>query len=159
MDPSPTPKLHHNPKMDNCPALQLFGAGREKRIYAIPAHTTVVSLTSRTIRLAPYRFDAPCALCGAENSYLDEIVTDDKGGRDVRLLRHRLLQSRRAAIAAASAAPPHKERARYMNRRSWIDDEPLLLGQGGSRRNCGRPTARRDASFALYPGEVLAIAL
>ena len=29
----------------------------------------------------PYRFDAPCALCGAENSYLDEIVTDDKGGR------------------------------------------------------------------------------
>src|SRR6267142_1982409 len=31
MDPSPTPKFD-NPKMDNCPALQLFGAGREKRI-------------------------------------------------------------------------------------------------------------------------------
>src|SRR5882757_8438969 len=28
MDPSPTPKFD-NPKMDNCPALQLFGAGRE----------------------------------------------------------------------------------------------------------------------------------
>jgi alpha-D-ribose 1-methylphosphonate 5-phosphate C-P lyase len=25
-------------EMDNCPALQLFGAGREKRIYAIPPH-------------------------------------------------------------------------------------------------------------------------
>jgi len=30
--------------MDNCPALQLFGAGREKRIYAIPPHTQVTSL-------------------------------------------------------------------------------------------------------------------
>jgi hypothetical protein len=43
MDPSPTPKFD-NPKMDNCPALQLFGAGREKRIYAIPPIPKVVSL-------------------------------------------------------------------------------------------------------------------
>ena len=35
MDPSPTPKFD-NPKMHMSPALQLFGAGREKRIYAIP---------------------------------------------------------------------------------------------------------------------------
>ena len=31
---APTPKFD-NPKMDMSPALQLFGAGREKRIYAI----------------------------------------------------------------------------------------------------------------------------
>src|SRR5262249_15532703 len=31
MDPSPTPKFD-NPKMNDCPALLLFGAGREKRI-------------------------------------------------------------------------------------------------------------------------------
>ena len=31
MDPSPIPKFD-NPKMDMMPALQLFGAGREKRI-------------------------------------------------------------------------------------------------------------------------------
>ncbi len=43
MDPSPTPKFD-NPKMDDCAALQLFGAGREKRIYAIPPHTKVTSL-------------------------------------------------------------------------------------------------------------------
>ena len=36
MDPSPTPKFD-NPKMDMCPALQLFGAGREQRIYAAAA--------------------------------------------------------------------------------------------------------------------------
>ena len=80
MDPSPTPKFD-NPKMDHCPALQLFGAGREKRIYAIPPFTSVVSLDFEDHPFTRYRFDAPCALCAAEDSYLDEIVTDDRGGR------------------------------------------------------------------------------
>ena len=35
MSPSPIPAFD-NPKMHMMPALQLFGAGREKRIYAIP---------------------------------------------------------------------------------------------------------------------------
>lgn len=35
MDPSPIPKFD-NPKMHQNPALQLFGAGREKRLYAVP---------------------------------------------------------------------------------------------------------------------------
>ena len=43
MDPSPIPKFD-NPKMDMMPALQLFGAGREKRIYAVPPFTRVESL-------------------------------------------------------------------------------------------------------------------
>ncbi len=43
MDPSPIPKFD-NPKMDRSPALQLFGAGREKRIYAVPPFTEVKSL-------------------------------------------------------------------------------------------------------------------
>jgi alpha-D-ribose 1-methylphosphonate 5-phosphate C-P lyase len=80
MDPSPTPKFD-NPKMDNCPALQLFGAGREKRIYAIPPYTTVVSLDFEDHPFEPYRHQAPCALCGSQESYLDEIITDDQGGR------------------------------------------------------------------------------
>ena len=45
MSPSPIPRFD-NPKMHQCPALQLFGAGREKRIYAIPPYTDVVSLDS-----------------------------------------------------------------------------------------------------------------
>jgi len=80
MDPSPIPKFD-NPKMDNCPALQLFGAGREKRIYAIPPHTKVVSLDFEDHPFERSRFDVPCALCGASDSYLDEVVTDDRGGR------------------------------------------------------------------------------
>jgi alpha-D-ribose 1-methylphosphonate 5-phosphate C-P lyase len=80
MDPSPTPKFD-NPKMNNCPALQLFGAGREKRIYAIPPHTSVISLDFEDHPFERYRFDAPCALCGSTDGYLDEVIVDDRGGR------------------------------------------------------------------------------
>jgi alpha-D-ribose 1-methylphosphonate 5-phosphate C-P lyase len=80
MDPSPIPKFD-NPKMNNSPALQLFGAGREKRIYAVPPFTTVVSLDFEDYPFERNTFDQPCALCGATDSYLDEVVTDDKGGR------------------------------------------------------------------------------
>ncbi len=80
MDPSPTPKFD-NPKMDNCAALQLFGAGREKRIYAIPPYTQVVSLDFEDHPFERNVFDDPCALCGLTGVYLDEVLTDDKGGR------------------------------------------------------------------------------
>lgn len=80
MDPSPTPKFD-NPKMDMSEALQLFGAGREKRIYAIPPHTKVVSLDFEDHPFEIQHFDEPCALCAAEGVYLDEVVLDDRGGR------------------------------------------------------------------------------
>jgi alpha-D-ribose 1-methylphosphonate 5-phosphate C-P lyase len=57
MSPSPIPKFD-NPKMEMNPALQLFGAGREKRIYAVPPWTR-----------------------GATDSYLDEVVLDDRGAK------------------------------------------------------------------------------
>ena len=80
MDPSPTPKFD-NPKMHMSPALQLFGAGREKRIYAVPPYTRVVSLDFEDHPFEVNRFDKPCALCGAHGVYLDEVVLDDRGGR------------------------------------------------------------------------------
>ena len=43
MSPSPIPSFD-NPKLHRMPALQLFGAGREKRLYAIPPYTDVKSL-------------------------------------------------------------------------------------------------------------------
>jgi alpha-D-ribose 1-methylphosphonate 5-phosphate C-P lyase len=80
MDPSPIPKFD-NPKLDGCAALQLFGAGREKRIYAIPPHSRVKSLDFEDHPFERTRLAAPCSLCGATDSYLDEVVTDDRGGR------------------------------------------------------------------------------
>ncbi len=80
MRPSPIPKFD-NPKMDRSPALQLFGAGREKRIYAIPPHTEVRSLDFDDHPFEVQKWEDVCALCGAADSFLDEIVTDDRGGR------------------------------------------------------------------------------
>jgi alpha-D-ribose 1-methylphosphonate 5-phosphate C-P lyase len=109
MDPSPTPKFD-NPKMDDCPALQLFGAGREKRIYAIPPYTQVVSLDFEDHPFTRYRQDAPCALCGAEDSYLDEIVIDDQGGRMFVCSDTNYCETRRAQGHHGSESIPPQER-------------------------------------------------
>lgn len=80
MDPSPIPKFD-NPKLHRMAALQLFGAGREKRIYAVPPHTQVHSLDFDDHPFEVQKWDKACAICGAEDSFLDEIITDDAGGR------------------------------------------------------------------------------
>ncbi len=80
MRPSPIPKFD-NPKMDQMPALQLFGAGREKRIYAVPPYTSVRSLDFQDYPFQVQEWEEECALCGARNSFLDEVITDDKGTR------------------------------------------------------------------------------
>lgn len=80
MDPSPIPKFD-NPKLGDCSAIQLFGAGREQRIYALPPYTQVVSLDFEDHPFEASKPDKPCGLCGSETSYLDEVITDDAGGR------------------------------------------------------------------------------
>lgn len=80
MDPSPIPKFD-NPKINRSPALLLFGAGREKRIYAVPPFTDVHSLDFEDFPFEIQTWREACALCGATGSFLDEIVTDDAGGR------------------------------------------------------------------------------
>ncbi|MEZ9016765.1 alpha-D-ribose 1-methylphosphonate 5-phosphate C-P-lyase PhnJ [Vibrio lentus] len=78
MDPSPIPKFD-NPKMDNMAALQLFGAGREKRIYAVPPYTKVQSLDFEDYPFEIQKWDEPCAICGSTDTFLDEVVMDDQG--------------------------------------------------------------------------------
>ncbi len=80
MAPSPIPKFD-NPKMHMNPALQLFGAGREKRIYAVPPYTKVESLAFEDHPFEVQRWDKPCEICGSRDSFLDEVITDDAGGR------------------------------------------------------------------------------
>ncbi len=80
MSPSPIPKFD-NPKMADCPALQLFGAGREKRLYAIPPYTTVRSLDFDDHPFEIESWEEVCGLCGAADSFLDEVVLDDQGRR------------------------------------------------------------------------------
>ncbi len=80
MDPSPIPKFD-NPKMNGCAAIQLFGAGREQRIYAVPPYTKVVSLDFEDHPFEPSKADHDCDLCGAGDTYLDEVIIDDAGER------------------------------------------------------------------------------
>jgi len=80
MRPSPIPKFD-NPKLNDSPALMLFGAGRERRIYALPPHTRVESLDFEDHPFSVESWDEACGLCGAEDSYLDEVIVDDDGSR------------------------------------------------------------------------------
>jgi alpha-D-ribose 1-methylphosphonate 5-phosphate C-P lyase len=80
MRPSPIPKFD-NPKMHMNPALQLFGAGREKRIYAVPPYTSVESLDFEDHPFEIQKWTACCSLCGSRDSFLDELITDDAGSR------------------------------------------------------------------------------
>ncbi len=81
MDPSPIPRWDI-PKLHEADTLYLFGAGREKRIYAIPPHTTVEPLEFEdfTFRVEDFH-GAACARCGSTDTYLDEIIDDASGRR------------------------------------------------------------------------------
>jgi len=80
MRPSPIPKFD-NPKLDRSPALMLFGAGREKRIYALPPYTSVKSLDFEDHPFRIEQWEQSCSLCGSNTSFLDEVIVDDDGTR------------------------------------------------------------------------------
>ncbi|WP_110654403.1 alpha-D-ribose 1-methylphosphonate 5-phosphate C-P-lyase PhnJ [Salinicola halimionae] len=98
MDPSPIPKFD-NPKLNDSPALMLFGAGREKRLYAIPPYTRVESLDFEDHPFEIQSWEENCALCGSDHSYLDEVITDDKGGRMFVCSDTDYCQTRRGEVA------------------------------------------------------------
>jgi len=81
IDPSPIPRFDV-PKLDNSPVLILLGAGREKKIYAVPPHTSAEPLAFDDV---PFRREdfiddkggrRLCSRCGADNTYLDEFFTE-----------------------------------------------------------------------------------
>lgn len=79
MNPSPIPR-YDTPKLNDSQCLYLFGAGREKKIYAIPPHTRVIPLAFDDV---PFKTEdlsgKHCHLCGAENVYLDELIDEQTG--------------------------------------------------------------------------------
>src|SRR5207302_502388 len=147
---SPTPKFD-NPKMDDCAALQLFGAGREKRIYAIPPHTKVVSLDFEDHPFEPSRTPKTCGLCGADDTFLDEVITDDKGGRLFVCSDTDHCEKRRAAGSTSPRARGEVEPAADGARGESPSPRPSprKRGEGGERGEvrwtltlpCSSPTA------------------
>src|SRR3546814_21079910 len=80
MAPSPIPKFD-NPKMDRMPALQLFGAGPEKRIYAVPPYTEVKSLDFDDPPFEVESGEQDYALSATGYTYLAEVIADARATR------------------------------------------------------------------------------
>ena len=131
MDPSPTPKFD-NPKMNDCAALQLFGAGREKRIYAIPPYTQVVSLDFDDHPFERYRFDGDLRAVRRRRQLSRRGDHRRPRRTDVRLLGHRLLRR------PPAAARRHDARGT----KPWLRRRPSGCGR--------RPSADLPAVLALY---------
>ncbi|WP_408008180.1 alpha-D-ribose 1-methylphosphonate 5-phosphate C-P-lyase PhnJ [Pseudalkalibacillus sp. A8] len=72
-NPSPIPR-YDLLKLHQAEGLYLFGAGREKKIYAVPPHTNVVPLQFEDYPFEVETFEgSTCQLCGSTDTFLDEI--------------------------------------------------------------------------------------
>jgi alpha-D-ribose 1-methylphosphonate 5-phosphate C-P lyase len=79
MATSPVPRWDI-PRLHQADHLNLYGAGRERRIYAVPPHTPVTPLTFDDVPFeVEYVPGARCAFCGCDDTYL----VDAPGGRFV----------------------------------------------------------------------------
>lgn len=81
IDPSPIPR-YDLLRLNHSPSLILLGAGREKKIYAVPPYTDAVPLAFDDV---PFRtesfFDTDgqriaCSRCGSIDSFLDEFLDE-----------------------------------------------------------------------------------
>lgn len=76
MAPSPIPRFD-NRKLHQSDALILFGAGREKKIYAVPPYTDVKSIDFEDYPFTIESFDQKrCRYTGLSNVYLDELIDE-----------------------------------------------------------------------------------
>ncbi|MFW6022591.1 MAG: alpha-D-ribose 1-methylphosphonate 5-phosphate C-P-lyase PhnJ [Halanaerobiaceae bacterium] len=79
MSPSPVPRWDL-PMLDNSDTLYLFGAGREKRIYAVPPYTEVKPLEFEDYKFRVEEFkDQSCHRCGSTDSFFDEVYNAETG--------------------------------------------------------------------------------
>jgi len=77
MSPSPIPRWDV-PNLNNSECLYLFGAGREKRLYAVPPHTKVEPLEFEDVKFHVENFmGVKCESTGYNAAYMDEMYQDD----------------------------------------------------------------------------------
>ncbi|MCG5536798.1 alpha-D-ribose 1-methylphosphonate 5-phosphate C-P-lyase PhnJ [Ectothiorhodospira mobilis] len=87
IDPSPIPRWDV-PKLHQSAALVLLGAGREKKIYAVPPYTDAEPLAFEDVVFRVEDFTDPvtgqrraCDRCGATDSFLDELIVARGGAK------------------------------------------------------------------------------
>lgn len=80
MNPSPIPRWDM-PRLEGASHLSLFGAGREKKIYAVPPYTHSRPMEFEDVRFEVEQFRNAegqrrrCERCGSADSFLDEVFT------------------------------------------------------------------------------------
>ena len=80
MTPSPIPRWDV-PRLSMGEALFLFGAGREKRLFAVPPHTLVEPLEFEDVKFHVENFaGVTCAASDTSNAFMDEIYVNEGGG-------------------------------------------------------------------------------
>ena len=67
----------------------------------------MVSLDFEDHPFERYRYQGTCALCGSAESYLDEVVTDDQGGRMFLCSDTDYCEGRRVSAESAHHAGDH----------------------------------------------------
>jgi alpha-D-ribose 1-methylphosphonate 5-phosphate C-P lyase len=104
MAPSPIPR-YDNPKLHRSKALVLLGAGREKKIYAVPPYTDVASLDFEDHPFTVESFAGrACRICGATGVYMDEIIDSTTGEASWQCNDGAFCAARAARAASAAAA-------------------------------------------------------
>lgn len=77
MSPTPIPRWDV-PNLSHAKCLYLFGAGREKRLYAVPPHTRVEPLEFEDVRFRVEDWGRTvCTYSGQRDAFLDEIYEGD----------------------------------------------------------------------------------
>ncbi|WP_433871593.1 alpha-D-ribose 1-methylphosphonate 5-phosphate C-P-lyase PhnJ [Saccharopolyspora sp. CA-218241] len=181
---SPVPRWDV-PKLDRCAHLNLYGAGREKRLYAIPPHTDVVPLTFDDVPFEVERVPgARCSYCGGEHSFLVEggdggyVCSDSDwctrvtaGDADVEAHAARAPRPGPVAVRErpVTAPPPHDPDGPEWTLR--VDGIGKVHGPGGAAAvpgtgpehgtavspGTGAVVAAWDVSFDVAPGEALGL--
>lgn len=79
MDTTPIPR-YDVPRLHQAETLYLFGAGREKRVYAVPPYTKVVPLQFEDY---PFKTEhdptQQCERCGSNDTFLTRVFVDPQG--------------------------------------------------------------------------------
>jgi alpha-D-ribose 1-methylphosphonate 5-phosphate C-P lyase len=108
MAPSPIPKWDI-PNLDNSRALHLFGAGREKRLYAVPPYCRVEPLEFEDVLFDIEQFSGKaCYRTGYGKAFLDELYFDDYS-------RHFVINDSNFMDKISHDAPIKQHSNKYLN--------------------------------------------
>ena len=177
MAPSPVPKWDVA-KLDDAPHLTLFGAGRDRRLYAVPPHTRVEPLTFDDLEFTVEPVPGRCALCESDSTYLVE-VTDPIGSGSrwicsdtdwcaqrretgAVISAHRVrapLPANGIASGVQAIAGPDQvsEFLEQFGRTNRPDFDGAALEARDLMIRYGSLTAAEEISFTVNPGEALGI--